>query len=175
MPTLREQVEAGTLTMVWRTAQDNRVCDDCGGRHGVGGKTIDEWSVQGLPGSGWSVCGGNCRCELIPEGVLGLRDPSDAFEPIDFGEIAREVPDVDAMDDKLRIAANIRRIRQLGLVEGSEVIYTGTRFAGFSGLRGRVENLSRDSLVVRFVTPVSPLPEFQAVTVFDFTEVAAGG
>lgn len=39
-------------------------CDDCISRHGEV-DTRDGWESRGLPGSGWSVCRHNCKCQLV--------------------------------------------------------------------------------------------------------------
>lgn len=169
MAALRDLVQAGALTLRWRTAQDNKVCDDCSPRHDSGGLTLEQWTREGLPGTGWSQCKGNCRCQLIPEGVVQVGD-NDTLDPIDFGRIRREVPGDMGDDDRFRIAANRRRMARLGLETGVPVIYRSSRFVGFDGMRGVIEEITDDSLVVRF--EVAPgLPEFQTLRIFEFSEV----
>ncbi len=41
-------------------------CPDCLERHGQVMKW-DEWEAEGLPRSGVTVCGQNCKCVLLPE------------------------------------------------------------------------------------------------------------
>ena len=50
----------------WVTVQGKKICDDC---ITISGEvdTFENWSARGLPGTGWSVCGGNCYCILVPE------------------------------------------------------------------------------------------------------------
>jgi len=48
----------------WITAGVN-VCEDCKPRHGKVASWT-EWSAVGLPKSGFSVCKGNCQCQLVP-------------------------------------------------------------------------------------------------------------
>jgi len=48
----------------WVTAGGN-VCEDCEGRSGDIA-TWEEWSIVGLPRSGFSVCRQNCQCQLVP-------------------------------------------------------------------------------------------------------------
>lgn len=50
----------------WVTVQGKKICDDCITRSGEV-DTFENWSARGLPGTGWSVCGGNCYCILVPE------------------------------------------------------------------------------------------------------------
>ena len=50
----------------WVTVQGHKICDDCITRSGEV-DTFENWSARGLPGTGWSVCGGNCYCILVPE------------------------------------------------------------------------------------------------------------
>lgn len=54
---------SGELT--WVTVEDKRVCVDCAGLHGAS-HTPAAWIEFGLPRTGWSVCGGACRCMLMP-------------------------------------------------------------------------------------------------------------
>ena len=49
----------------WVTIKGHRICDDCQGREGEV-DTLDGWIERGMPGSGWSVCGGYCYCILVP-------------------------------------------------------------------------------------------------------------
>ena len=51
----------------WVTIQGHRICDDCQGREGEI-DTLDGWISRGMPGAGWSLCGGNCYCILVPVG-----------------------------------------------------------------------------------------------------------
>jgi len=50
----------------WVTVQGHKICDDCITRSGEI-DTFENWSARGLPGTGWSVCQGNCYCILVPE------------------------------------------------------------------------------------------------------------
>ena len=52
----------------WVTMQGGRVCEDCQPRAGQIA-TWQEWESIGMPGTGWSRCGGNCYCMLVPVGV----------------------------------------------------------------------------------------------------------
>ena len=52
---------------VWITVEGHKICIDCAGRSGDV-MTFSEWESIGLPGSGWSVCGGYCYCVLDPTG-----------------------------------------------------------------------------------------------------------
>lgn len=45
-------------------------CPDCEPRHGEV-KTYAEWEAEGLPRSGFSVCGDHCKCVLVPAGKTG--------------------------------------------------------------------------------------------------------
>lgn len=40
-------------------------CDDCLARSGQE-KTMEEWEMLGVPGSGTTVCNVNCKCDLKP-------------------------------------------------------------------------------------------------------------
>jgi hypothetical protein len=58
--------------LAWHDVGDNRVCDGCIARHGMKPMTLAEWEVYGLPGSGDTECGDNCRCVLFPVGALDV-------------------------------------------------------------------------------------------------------
>jgi hypothetical protein len=172
---LRERAEAGTLTLQWRTSRGPRVCDDCAPRHGMGGLTLDEWERIGLPGSGWSVCGGNCECLLIPEDLVTV-DPPASLPEIDIGDILDgESPDLET-SDRIIIAANRRIIVAEDLRDGTPVTYVGSRFPAFRGLRAVVEGTPDpvEGMVIRFIVPPTNLPEHRALRVFDFTEIVGG-
>ena len=62
-------VDPDLMPMQWICALVN-TCHDCLARHSQT-RTFGEWTSAGLPGSGWSVCGGYCRCQLVPEEVVG--------------------------------------------------------------------------------------------------------
>ena len=56
---------------------DNNSCIDCLYLHGVV-KSLKQWQADGLmPGQGGTVCGGNCRCQLIPsdQADASVKDP----------------------------------------------------------------------------------------------------
>jgi len=52
----------------WVNVSGHKICEDCLGRAGVV-DTWGGWESRGMPGSGWSVCRGNCYCVLVPEGM----------------------------------------------------------------------------------------------------------
>lgn len=52
---------------MWVTVSGHKICIDCAGRGGDV-RTFAEWESAGLPGSGWSVCGGYCYCVLDSTG-----------------------------------------------------------------------------------------------------------
>lgn len=49
----------------WTTVDDGNSCDDCLARAGEV-NTLEYWQIVGMPKSGFSVCGLNCRCEITP-------------------------------------------------------------------------------------------------------------
>lgn len=63
-------------------------CDDCAPRHGEV-KEYREWEAIGLPRSGFSVCGDNCKCALVPAVQVG-RSMEDGPVVVDPVEKARE-------------------------------------------------------------------------------------
>ena len=63
-------VKAGVERFQWVTVGDGKVCPDCDERHGETG-TMEYFELLGLPGSGFSVCGPNCRCKVIPANYKG--------------------------------------------------------------------------------------------------------
>lgn len=67
-----EVSEIGKEDNKWRwVAVLVNTCPDCLKRHNDV-KTWDEWESEGLPRSGVTVCGQNCKCVLLPERVAQL-------------------------------------------------------------------------------------------------------
>lgn len=65
-----EAYDANDETLfTWVTVAGHKICQDCSPRGG-GRQTLKEWESQGMPGSGWSVCGGHCYCILDPSGKI---------------------------------------------------------------------------------------------------------
>jgi len=54
----------------WVTVGSHKVCPDCDARAGEV-MAWEEWVAEGIPGSGWSICGGHCYCVLDPIGKMG--------------------------------------------------------------------------------------------------------
>jgi len=53
----------------WVVVGGHKICPDCDARAGEI-KSYDKWTSEGLPGTGWSVCGGYCYCILDPIGRI---------------------------------------------------------------------------------------------------------
>ena len=68
--TLQKYKDKGIKVLQWVTISDNNSCDDCIDRHNEEG-TLKYWQAAGLPASGFSVCGANCRCTLVASGYKG--------------------------------------------------------------------------------------------------------
>ena len=60
---MNEFKQAGVKEFRWETRGEN-ICDDCAMRHDEVG-TLEEIANIGLPQSGFSVCGSNCKCQLV--------------------------------------------------------------------------------------------------------------
>ena len=84
-----EQYPPGEKNYSWVTVGGHKVCPDCDARTGDV-KTWDEWVGEGLPGSGWSICGGHCYCVLDPVGKWdsriegtppGVKEPGATMRP----------------------------------------------------------------------------------------------
>jgi hypothetical protein len=54
----------------WVGIVDGKICPDCLERHKTKAKTWEDWEEIGLPESGATSCGKECRCILVPEGDL---------------------------------------------------------------------------------------------------------
>ena len=66
----------GIKEFQWQTAGGN-VCPDCKDRSGRV-RTLEQWRLVGIPKSGFSVCGSNCNCVLVPSGKgRGIRNRSE--------------------------------------------------------------------------------------------------
>ena len=63
----------------WVTVAGHKICPDCDKR---GGRieTWEQWLLEGLPGSGWSVCRGYCYCVLDPTGTIDDKIVADVRE-----------------------------------------------------------------------------------------------
>ena len=57
--------EGGARMYRWRTNSSN-TCPDCAARNGRV-QSWKTWELVGMPKSGFSVCGANCKCSLEPE------------------------------------------------------------------------------------------------------------
>lgn len=66
-----EDIEAAAfaMQMTWVCAL-RKTCPDCLSRHGTS-RPLEVWESRGLPGTGWSVCGGFCQCQLVASEVAG--------------------------------------------------------------------------------------------------------
>tara|TARA_S200002703_G_scaffold160073_1_gene176549 strand:- start:205 stop:1638 length:1434 start_codon:yes stop_codon:yes gene_type:complete len=53
----------------WVTVAGHKICQECQWRSGHQA-TLKEWESAGMPGTGWSVCGGHCYCILDPSGKI---------------------------------------------------------------------------------------------------------
>ena len=62
--------EAGVTEYQWITLGMTGSCPDCNDRHLESG-TMEYFETIGLPKSGFSVCGSNCQCQLVPANYKG--------------------------------------------------------------------------------------------------------
>lgn len=143
----------------------------CRERHDIGGLTLDEWEANGLPGSGWSACRGNCRCLLVPDQLLEIE--GEVLEPFDILSALNEIVDEDDPIEKARQAANIRLIEDFQ--PGTRVVYMGP----ISRLRGQTALVSsvdvKHGAEISFEFPLQGFPEFHSLQVFDLTELVISG
>lgn len=63
--------DADTM-FTWVCVAGHRICKDCAPRAGMSAR-LEDWEAQGMPGTGWSVCGGHCYCILDPSGKVSPR------------------------------------------------------------------------------------------------------
>ncbi|MGB0888987.1 MAG: hypothetical protein ACPGWS_01770 [Solirubrobacterales bacterium] len=171
MASLLELAENGTLTLTWRAVGDARMCDDCRKRHGAGGLTLAEWQAQGLPGTGWSICRGECRCILLPDNVLSVDAEFD--EPFSIGAAVQKV-DADDPIEASRVAVNIRLMEEFRA--GQRVKYDGpvSQLRGFRAVvRPGVDPV--DGLWIDFEHPPQGFPEFASLHISDFSELVRLG
>jgi len=61
-----EKKGRGLRLFTWRV-ESAKPCPDCSGRNGEK-RSLAEWQSAGLPRSGWSLCGRNCKCILDSKG-----------------------------------------------------------------------------------------------------------
>jgi hypothetical protein len=67
----------------WHREPDNRVCPGCIANSTKRPMTLAQWEAYGLPLSGDTECGDNCRCILVPtelidygQNVIGIDVPT---------------------------------------------------------------------------------------------------
>ena len=62
-----QQKAGGDLNAIfkWQSVGDGRVCEDCENLHGKEMR-YSEWLTTNMPGDGQTICGGRCRCILVP-------------------------------------------------------------------------------------------------------------
>ncbi len=77
-------------------------CRDCLPRHGQV-KTYSEWESLGLPRSGFSVCGENCKCVLAPKGSVAR---SAADGPVKVPTLAQARA---SFDERLKSDASLKK------------------------------------------------------------------
>ena len=49
----------------WLGISDNKICPDCEMRNGKPSMKWEVWESEGLPGTGITICGSNCRCRMV--------------------------------------------------------------------------------------------------------------
>ena len=62
---LYEYGKKGIKEYKWYAYNVDKACPDCQDRHGET-SAYQDWEMRGVPRSGFSVCGLNCKCELLP-------------------------------------------------------------------------------------------------------------
>lgn len=167
---LVDDVQAGVTLLSWVTVGDAGVCDDCDALGRTAPQSLDSWERRaGLPGSGQTACRGNCRCVMIPEGVLGtdfdVIDPV-LIRPILDGEFDRD--DLVSAEERMRLAANARLLSDFAV--GTYARYNGP-VRQFAGSRVVVTEISRDGATIRFAPPLSQFPEFQELRVLELNDL----
>lgn len=63
----------------WVGIADGRLCPDCLVRHNTPSKPRSYWESIGLPRQGSTICQENCRCDLIPVGLIDKREIPDGI------------------------------------------------------------------------------------------------
>ena len=53
----------------WISTMSGTTCPDCAARHGES-MTMSDWESLGVPGSGGTVCGQYCQCDLLPDSIV---------------------------------------------------------------------------------------------------------
>ena len=67
--------------LLWQTCSSkDKSCPDCHDRHGIVAR-IDWWEDAGMPRDGMTVCGGNCRCRLVPVGAPKGGEDAEGTKP----------------------------------------------------------------------------------------------
>lgn len=76
-------------------------CDDCRPRHGLM-RRYQEWESLGLPRSGFSVCGENCKCALVPSSMVGNSIAKNPVVVPTLAQARAEFQEKLGTDEKLR-------------------------------------------------------------------------
>lgn len=64
----QDAIYGDSVKFRWVSVGSPKICPDCESRIDEI-LTWNEWELEGLPASGFSVCKENCYCQLIPEDV----------------------------------------------------------------------------------------------------------
>jgi len=63
------QVEKGVILYDWLPEFSERTCQDCINRSQMSARSMKDWEIIGIPGSGVTICGDKCRCRLVASSV----------------------------------------------------------------------------------------------------------
>jgi len=94
---------AGVEYYKWATTRGDTVCPDCALRHGEVG-TLDYFTLIGEPGSGFSLCGSNCNCRLVPEDYKG----ENLDKPIEISRVTGKGPSVNSYSQADKASQDIK-------------------------------------------------------------------
>ena len=64
----QDRVYGDSVAMQWVSVGTPKICVDCADRIGEV-RSWDEWELNGLPASGFSVCKEFCYCQIIPSSI----------------------------------------------------------------------------------------------------------
>ena len=139
-------VKAGIERFQWVSVGDGKVCPDCEERHGETG-TMEFFELLGLPASGFSVCGSNCRCQLVPENYKGenLDRPLVKGKQISINDIKMAGKHNTTIDAESWAKSNI----------ANKVDYSGTDIKTANLINSELKNIKDSGLTIHDVKPMN--------------------
>lgn len=95
-------VKAGYTALMWVVVNAGEACPDCRYRAGVVG-TFKFWQRHGLPGTGRTICGSACFCQLVPMETAQTAPSLATARNLAAIKLVRTTPEQKAEFDRFRV------------------------------------------------------------------------